>query len=325
MQVSGRGGQQGKEVFGRAGHPPRHLHDQYQYVGDNQFVKNGRVFHTRPNNGQRGSREQTERSDLSWAHPAAMAAVLSYARMAFRNGFRNEAAEALAPYYALSVAQSGTVAQCSAEVRMAFNSMGALCDNLVLDLDYYGNPPGWVPRLNALSNLSVLKTVREAAYGTYYFADKMLREAEELEDVRDTAEKAKAALAGEMEAARKKVKQAYDELPRALQKLNDVQKEVIRVAEEIAALRQEAAIRVKDQVMQQRFFSAALQLVDGIAKSVPIGQPFLGAAGSVFGAASKIDWTAEKPLETARTALDRSEPAGHHLRHRQEGRRCREP
>lgn len=304
MQVWGRRGQQGKEVFGRAGHPPRHLHDQYQHVGDNQFVKGDRVFETRPNNGTPGRREHTERSDLSWAHPAAMAAVLSYARTAFRNGFREDAARALAPYYALSVAQSGTVAKCSAEVRMAFASMAVLYNNLVLDLDYYGNPPGWVPRLNALSNLSVLKTVREAAYETYYFADKMLREAQELEDVRDTAEKAKAALSGEMAAARRQVRKAYDELPRAMKKLNNVQQEVIGVGEEIAALRNEATIRSKDKAMQQRFFSAALQLVDGIAKSVPIGQPFLGAAGSVFGAASKIDWTAEKPLETARTALD---------------------
>src|SRR5260370_22400507 len=108
----GRGGPAGEEVFGRAGHPRPHLHDRYEYVYDNYLVsKEGRVFDTRPNNGKRGSREQIEKSDLSWAHPAAMAAVLSYARTAFRNGFRKEAAEALAPYYAVSAAQSGTVAQ----------------------------------------------------------------------------------------------------------------------------------------------------------------------------------------------------------------------
>jgi hypothetical protein len=304
MQVSSRDGPQGKEAFGRAGKPPPARRRDYLEVGDDYYVSNEGMFKTRPTTRQYGSEERSQKSDLAWAQPAAMAAVLSYARTAFRNGFRKEAADAIAPYYVLSVAQPGAVAQCSAEVRMAFASMTTLYDNLVLDLDYYGNPPGWVPRLNALSNLSVLKTVREAAYETYYFADKMLREAQELEDVRDTAEKAKAALKGEMEAARRKVRQAYDELPRALQRLNDVQMQVIGVGEEIAALRNEATIRSKDKAMQQRFFSAAMQLVDGIAKSVPIGQPFLGAAGSVFGAASKIDWTAEKPLETARTALD---------------------
>jgi hypothetical protein len=305
MRVSPRGGQQGQEARGRAGEPLSRQRGDWMHVQDGYVVsKDARVYNTRPNNRQYGPSERIQKSDLSWTHPAAMAAVLSYARTAFRNGFREEAAGALAPYQAVSVAQSGAVAQCSAEVRMAFASMAALYNNLVLDLDYYGNPPGWLPRLNALSNLSVLKSVREAAYETYYFADKMLREARELEDLRDTAELAKAALGREMEAARRQVRRAYDELPRALNKLNDVQKEVVGVGEEIVALRNEATIRSKDKAMEQRFFSAALQLVDGIAKSVPIGQPFLGAAGSVFGAASKIDWTAEKPLETARAAFD---------------------
>src|SRR5207237_158372 len=104
-----------------------------------------------------------------WAQPAAMAAVLSYARTAFRNGFREDAERALAPYCDVSITKPDAIAKCSAEVRMAFASMTALYNNLALDLDYYVNPPGWVPRLNALSNLSVLKTVREAAYETYYF------------------------------------------------------------------------------------------------------------------------------------------------------------
>ena len=116
-----------------------------------------------------------------------MAAVLNYARTAYRNGFREDAARALAPYYALTVLQPDAVAKCSAEVQMAFGSMVALYNNLALNVDYYGNPPGWVPRLNALSNLAVLKSVREAAYGTYYFADRMLRDAEALEDLRETA------------------------------------------------------------------------------------------------------------------------------------------
>jgi hypothetical protein len=310
MEVRGRGGQLGKEAFGRGG-PPHHRLDElvkrdrnYWYLFDHQYVsKEDRLIQTRPNKGQWGREERSQKSDLSWAHPAAMAAVLSYARTAFRNGFRKEAANAIAPYYTLSVTLPDKVAQCSAEVRMAFASMAALYNNLVLDLDYYGNPPGWVPRLNVLSNLSVLKTVREAAYETYYFADKMLREAQELEDLRDTAELAKEALGREMDAARRQVKQAYDELPRALSKLNGVQKEVVGVEDEIVTLRKEAEARSVEKAMVQRFVSGALELVDGIAKSVPIGQPFLGAAGSVFGAASKIDWTAEKPLETARTAL----------------------
>lgn len=306
LGLLGGGAISGKEAFGRAGRPPAHelKHDRYLAWTNGSVVDlQSHVFETRPNTGQRGAKERAVRSDLSWAHPAAMTAVLSYARTAYRNGFRDEAARALAPYYALTVLRVDAVAQCAAEVRMAFASVVALNNNLALDVDYYGNPPGWVPRLNALSNLSVLKTVREAAYGTYYFADRMLKDAEALEDLRETAVMAQAALKIEMQAAKQKLQTAYDQLPAAMDKLNRAQKSVVGVEEQIVALRKEAIARSADQVMVRRFVSAALQMVDGVAKSLPVGQPFAGLAGSLFGAAAKIDWTAEKPLETAGAAV----------------------
>lgn len=306
MGVEGGGSMAGKEAFGRAGRPPVDELNQANYLAwtDDSIVdRQSNVFETRANSGQRGPQERVVRSDLSWAHPAAMTALLSYARTAYRNGFRDEAARALAPYQALAVLRAEAVAQCGAEVRMAFASIVVLYNNLALGVDYYGNPPGWVPRLNALSNLAVLKTVREAAYGTYYFADRMLKDAESLEDLRDTAMLAQKALAAEMSAAKALLQTAYEQLPTAMDKLNQAQKRVVGVEEEIVTLRKEAIARSADKVMLQRFVSAALQMVDGVAKSLPVGQPFVGLAGSLFGAAAKIDWTAEKPLETAGAAV----------------------
>lgn len=187
---------------------------------------------------------------------------------------------------------------------MAFGSMAALYNNLALDVAYYGNPPVWVPRLDALSNLAALKTVREAAYGTYYFADRMLRDAESLEDLRAAALEATKAMKAEMDAAKAQLQTAYEQPPAAMAKLNEAQELVAEVEAEIVALRNEAIGRSADEVVLQRFVSAALQMVDGVAKALPVGQPFLGLAGSVFGAAAKIDWTAEKPLETVGAALD---------------------
>lgn len=306
ISVSSRGGGRGQSAAGRAAQPaeedPRadtYPHRESGYVVDRQ----GRIFDTRPNAGTPGRVEFTRCSDLSWAHPAAMAAVLSYARTAFRNGFRDEAARALGPYRAVALAQADTIARCGTDVQLAFASMAALFDKLALDVDYCGNPPGWVPRLNALSNLAALKTVRDAAYGTYYFADRMLRDAEALEDMRETAVQATQALAAEMIAARTQLQRAYEQLPAAMVRLNEVQKKVVGVEEEILALRKEAIARSADKVLVQRVVSAALQMVDGIAKALPVGQPFVGLAGSVFGAAAKIDWNAEKPLETAGAAI----------------------
>ena len=107
-----------------------------------------------------------------------------------------------------------------------------------------------------------------------------------------------------MSAAKGQLQTAYEQLPAAMDKLNQAQKQVVGVEEEIVHLRKEAIARSVDKAMVQRFVSAALQMVDGVAKSLPVGQPFLGLAGSTFGAAAKIDWTAKKPLETAGAAVD---------------------
>ena len=55
--------------------------------------------------------------------------------------------------------------------------------------------------------------------------------------------------------------------------------------------------------MVQRFVSAALTLVGGVAKGLPIGQPFLGAAGGALGSIGEFDWNAAKPLDSARSAF----------------------
>jgi hypothetical protein len=244
-----------------------------------------------------------ERRNLSWAHPAALAAVISYARTAYRNGFREEAARALDPYCALISDDPAKLVSIDTSLRLAFASIVAIRNNLVQNLDYYGNPPGWVPRLNALSNLEVLKSVREAAYGTFYFSDKMLIDYESLENARAVSQETSKALATEMDTARASLQTAYAKLPDAMRKLDAVQQEIVPVELEIVRLRNQAVEKGKDRVMVQRFVSAALQMAGGIAKVLPVGQPFVGLAGSALGSIGEFDWNAEEPLASARSSL----------------------
>ncbi len=244
-----------------------------------------------------------EKDDLSWMHPAALAAVLGYARTAYRNGFREEAATALDPYYAFATGDPAKLASADTGLRLGFASVVAMCNNLVQDLDYYGNPPGWVPRLNALSNLEVLKSVRQAAYGTFYFSDKMLSDYESLDNAQAVSQRTSKALAAEMDEARASLQMAYDRLPAAIHELDAVQQEIVPVEQSLVQLRNRAIDKGKDKVMVQRFFSAAFQIAGGIAKSLPVGQPFVGLAGSVLGSIGEFDWNAEEPLASAKSSL----------------------
>jgi hypothetical protein len=177
-------------------------------------------------------------------------------------------------------------------------------NNLTRNLDYYGNPPAWVPRLNALSNLDILKSVRQAAYGTYYFSDKMLSDYDALDDARAVSDDASKALKAELEAARATLQTAYDKLPEAVRALDAVQQEVVPVQVEIGRLRDRAFEKTKDRIVAQRVFSAGMQILGGVAKALPVGQPFAGLAGSTLGSVSQFDWNAADPLASARSSID---------------------
>lgn len=236
---------------------------------------------------------------LSWAHPAALSAVIAYARTAFRNGFREEAAAALDPYYALAAGAGAA----DVNLRLALAQVVTMRNNLVQNLDYYGNPPGWVPRLNALSNLENLKTVRDAAYGTYYFADKMVRDFNKLENQREVSQGTSDALAEEVEVVGRLLDKAYKALPGALRALDAVQQEMVPVEKAIVDLRKRAEAKGIEKVKVQRIVSGALQLAGGVAQSLPVGQPFSGLGGSGLSALGEFDWNAEEPLASAKGSL----------------------
>ena len=291
-----------QEMSGRAGAsaPGRHFEGTSAPAAPVQYQTKRSAAKPGGNNND-GKPINRNETGLSWAHPAALAAVIAYARTAFRNGFREEAAAALDPYYVLAAGDAAKAAD--ANLRLALAQVVTMRNNLVQNLDYYGNPPGWAPRLNALSNLEVLKTVREAAYGTYYFADKMVRGFNDLENQRDVSQRTSDALGAEVKVAGAVLEKAYKALPGALQALDAVQQEMVPVQDAIVGLRKRAEEKGIEKVKVQRIVSGALQLAGGIAQSLPVGQPFSGLGGSALSAVGEFDWNAEDPLASAKGSL----------------------
>jgi hypothetical protein len=182
------------------------------------YKHGGRNNDRMPNNIARAN-------DLSWLHPAALTATLSHARLAYRNGYRYYAATAIEPYYQLmreapqvAAATTGTAAASplDPDIRLALTAVLSMKNSLEQNLDYYGNPPGWVPHLDALTNLKLLKDTREAAYETFYFAEKMLSDYEALEDKNALSKLMSEALTKDINGARGVLGSAYENMPRVL-------------------------------------------------------------------------------------------------------------
>jgi hypothetical protein len=240
--------------------------------------------------------------DLSWMRPAALSATLDYARLSFRNGFREEAAAAIHPY--LKIATSSSRSLASLECQALLQTAVHMHSNLMQNLDYYGNPPGWVPRLNALSNLTALKAILENTYETWYFADKLLRDYEVLEDQRKMSQNMSAALTGESQNAAIQLEAAYRRIPGAVAGLVQTNDRVQGVKTDIDTLENIAKENAISQLEIDKVGRGLLKLAGGVAKAVPIGQPIVGLGGSLLTAASIVDFKGEDPFASGKQAID---------------------
>ena len=93
--------------------------------------------------------------------------MLACARDAFRNGHRDLARTLLEPYYALL--QSDDVDE---ELQFRAVSIAAMRDNICSNLDYYGNPAGWLPRMRLSSNFDLFQTLRVLAARMLFYGQK---------------------------------------------------------------------------------------------------------------------------------------------------------
>lgn len=120
----------------------------------------------------------------------------------------------------------------------------------------------------------------------------MLSDYEALEDKNALSKLMSTALESDIKEARGVLGSAYEQMPRVLRQLDEIQQDFAPIETAIVELRKTAIAANKDKVMVQRFVSGALKLVGGVAKGLPIGQPFLGAAGGALGSIGEFDWNA---------------------------------
>ena len=85
----------------------------------------GRNADQKPNNLQKSD-------DLSWLRPAALAATVRYARMAYRNGFTELASSAIEPYCRLLLDRPKADWSVDPDVRLALTAIQSMKNNLDL-------------------------------------------------------------------------------------------------------------------------------------------------------------------------------------------------
>jgi hypothetical protein len=236
--------------------------------------------------GGDGDKAVQKTAQPTWLHPLVLDAVIGYARDAFRAGYRQDAEKALNHYR-----ERLSAGDLPADVASKRSTVLGLLNNLDNNLDFYGNNIGWVPRLNATTSFEFFQREGTNASRLLYFADTLAKKWTTLKRTSEAANHASAALGDELDYAQEALVHANTDFDDALkdvkridEDLQQAQRDFKKVFDRLTGIAQQHE-QVKDLVKGMCKFAG------GLAKVVPVGQPYLGLAGDVVTELGDFEWT----------------------------------
>jgi hypothetical protein len=249
--------------------------------GENADTKQG---------GDGGPGATTVRKDGNpmWMHPLVVDAVIGYARDAYRAGYREDAEAALERYATLLSAKNLPAALIPRRI-----AVQGMLTNLANNLDYYGNNVGWVPRLNATNSLEFFELDRTNTSRLLYFADTLATKWDMLKRTSEAADRASTALEDEIDIAQDALLKANDDFDEALKDLRVVDADLLEAKRHFQKVYDRISAIAQHHVEVENTVKGMCKLAGGLAKVVPVGQPYLGLAGDIVGELGNFDWTDE--------------------------------
>jgi predicted nucleic acid-binding Zn-ribbon protein len=247
--------------------------------------------------GAKGSAEQLPADKNSWLHPLLLETMLQFAKTAFRDGERNRAKWILNKYtdavkkLPAGLSNDARVTSCAREIDLYLK-------RLAQNLDFYGYPPGWIPRLSVLSNLQVLSDSRQNLAQLIFFGNRLLDEANKSKSKADDLNATIDQIRNGLTNARNDITRAFAELPGVKNKIAELEGQIKVQLGELNKLKKKITDEIKDQEQAQAIFTGSFKILAGVCALVPVGQPYVGQlGGGILDRISQIDINAENPLK----------------------------
>ncbi|MEX5218938.1 MAG: hypothetical protein NW701_14000 [Nitrospira sp.] len=235
---------------------------------------------------QRG--EVLTRYPNGWPNHLVIEPVLQYARDAYLNG-RREAARELLEIYRDVIGWVPETARSAALAGQA-TEIAALLTQLKDNLDYYGNPPGWLPRLSLVSNLQLFLEDQKNAVSLLYFSYKLGKSWDQVQNHAQLLKSTRQALSQAVQLAKKNFQEGLLLLDSSRSELASVREQASEIGRQIKALDETITSKAADKAKEQAILTGISGIASGLCKIIPVGQPLLGAAGdALFQPLAKID------------------------------------
>lgn len=233
-----------------------------------------------------------------WPNHLAVEPALQYARDAYLNGYRDEAREILTCYRDVIewVPENGRSAALAGQA----TEIAILLTQLKNNLDYYGNPPGWLPRLSLMSNLQLFLEDQKNAVSLLYFAYKLEKSWAQVQNHAQLLKSTRQALSAAIALAKTNYSEGLALLESSRKELSTVQGQAQEIGRRIKVLDETITKQAVDKAKEQAILNGICGIASGLCKVIPVGQPFLGAAGdAVFKPLANIDLSNTNAAEEA--------------------------
>ena len=237
-------------------------------------------------------------SPLSWLHPYALKMIIAHAKDAYLYGHLDYVKETLQEYVELLDVYKATPwwgdvpLKQQFEFEQMYDEMAMLLHRIDNNLDYFGNPAGWVPRLSFEANKAAFETEIDHAIRVFYLAYWVGREWEDIQGTVNALDMGRKELKYEIEEFKDKYAQTVELIPDLEQESINISKEVQRLQFELQGVEKHlwvcAELNVEKRHELPRW-KAMARAGGWICKVTPVGQPYLGAVGMGLDYISKHD------------------------------------
>lgn len=247
----------------------------------------------------------------SWVSSFALRHILQFAKDLYLGGRVLEARQILGEYqtllsaYDLDQPIADDLSDAAFSERINRDQLMAetelVTHRIDSNLDYFGNPAGWVPMLSFEANLIAFQNEVHQSIPILYLSYWLLNTATNVEARLAAANNALAGLAAENARLLNDFNTAQLALPGLRSEAEVITIRIAGLRQRLAFKLTELESRARENVKESHklpFWKKALGVISVVADLIPVGQPTVGRIGSGLGLLAKVD--PEKPLESAK-------------------------